>query len=47
MGEGYLESALFVEEGAQGVSQLGTLLSEQAASYPRVGRTQHLVVGVS
>ena len=25
---GYLESALLVEEGAQGVSELGTLLSE-------------------
>ena len=25
---GYLEFALLVEEGAQGVSQLGTLLSE-------------------
>lgn len=46
-GEGYLESALFVEEGVQGVSQLRTLLSEQATSYPGVCSTQHLVVGVS
>ena len=43
----YLESTLLVEQGAQGISQLRALLSQQAASYPGVGSTQDLVVGVS
>lgn len=46
-GVGHLEPALLVEQGAKGVSELGALLSEQAAGYPGVGSPQHLVVGVS
>lgn len=43
----YLEPALLVQQGAKGVSELRTLLSEEAAGYPGVGSPQDLVVRVS